>query len=76
MHWQNLVGLNAGSAPYFILLLVWSLIWKGLALWRAARLQSKPWFIVMLILNTAGILEILYLYLFSKRPAAAAKAAV
>ncbi|MEI7615718.1 MAG: DUF5652 family protein [Actinomycetota bacterium] len=53
--------------PYILIpLLAWSLVWKGLALWRAARNDSKPWFVVLLIVNTLGILEILYL-LFSKK---------
>ena len=51
----------------FVLLLIWSLIWKGLALWKAARQSDKWWFIVMLVVNTAGILEILYIYVFSKK---------
>lgn len=46
---------------------VWSLFWKGWALWRSARLGQKKWFVVMLILNTAGILEILYIYVFSRK---------
>ena len=49
------------------LLAVWSLVWKGLALWRAAELGSKPWFIVMMIVNTAGILEIIYLFAVAPR---------
>lgn len=54
-------------ATIFIILAVWSLIWKGLALWKAAQNEAKAWFIVMLILNTVGILEILYIYVFSKK---------
>ncbi|HWH25996.1 MAG TPA: DUF5652 family protein [Pseudolysinimonas sp.] len=50
-----------------ITLAVWNLVWKGLALWRAAEKKSKPWFIVMLILNTAGILEIIYLFVVAPR---------
>lgn len=46
--------------------LVWSLIWKGLALWKAAKRNSKPWFVALLVINTLGILEILYIYLFSE----------
>jgi methionyl-tRNA synthetase len=56
--------------PLFLFLLftlmVWSIIWKGLALWKSARLGHKPWFIAMIIVNTAGLLEILYLFVFSK----------
>lgn len=50
-----------------IALAIWSIIWKGLALWKAARLGHKGWFIGLLVINTAGILEILYLYVFSKK---------
>ncbi len=49
------------------LLIVWSLVWKGMALWRAARHGAKVWFVVLLVVNTLGILEILYLYVFSKK---------
>ncbi|MEK7072894.1 MAG: DUF5652 family protein [Patescibacteria group bacterium] len=47
--------------------LIWSLVWKGLALWKAAHEESKPWFIALLVINTAGILEILYIFVFAKR---------
>lgn len=49
-----------------ILVLIWSLVWKALALWKSARLNQPVWFIVLLVVNTLGILEILYLFLFSK----------
>lgn len=51
----------------FIILIVWSIIWKGIALWKSARLSDKTWFIVLLIVNTVGILEIFYIFLLSKR---------
>lgn len=47
-------------------LLIWTLVWKGLALWKAARKNHSIWFIVLLMLNTLGILEILYIYVFSE----------
>jgi len=49
-----------------IIVSVWSLIWKGFALWKASKKNHKFWFIAILILNTVGILEILYIYVFSK----------
>ncbi len=61
---QNMVLL---LLPMFILLLIWSMIWKGFALWRAARENSIAWYIVLFLVNTAGILEILYLFIFSKK---------
>jgi len=40
---------------------VWSLFWKGLALWHAAKRSQPWWFIALLVVNTVGILEICYL---------------
>ncbi len=51
----------------FSLAIIWSLAWKGMALWSAARRGEKIWFVVFLVVNTLGILEILYLYVFSKK---------
>jgi len=50
----------------FIMLMAWSLVWKGLALWKSARREDKKWFIALLLINTVGILEILYVHVFSK----------
>jgi len=50
-----------------IILAIWSLIWKGFALWRASRNYQKIWFVVLLGVNTVGILEILYLFYFNKK---------
>ncbi len=61
----NVVGWSAMTIFLFVLLIVWSLVWKGWALWRAARNTHKAWYIIMLILNTAGILEIIYIFAFS-----------
>jgi Family of unknown function (DUF5652) len=44
-----------------LLLLLWSLLWKAAALWVAARRGQKAWFIILMIVNTLGILEIIYL---------------
>ena len=49
-----------------VLVFVWTLIWKGLALWISARKSQKIWFVILLIVNTIGILDILYIFLFSK----------
>ncbi len=56
------------SNPVVVIpLVIWSLFWKGLALWRAARLKQVGWYIAMLIINTAGIFEIIYLIATNKR---------
>lgn len=51
----------------YLVILVWSLFWKGLALWKAAKYDQRNWFIVVLIVNLAGILEIIYLFGFAKK---------
>lgn len=50
-----------------ILAVAWSLYWKGIALWNAARKNDTRWFIAILLINTLGILGLLYLFVFSKR---------
>jgi len=61
------MSFGAGFSAIFILLIAWSLVWKGMALWKSARHAHKVWFVVLLVTNTAGILDILYLYVFSKK---------
>lgn len=54
--------------PYLLtVVLVWTLVWKGMALWTAAKADSKKWFVALLVINTMGLLEILYIYCFSKK---------
>lgn len=45
---------------------IWSLCWKGVALWKACQRKQLLWFVVLLVVNTMGILEILYIFVFSK----------
>ncbi len=49
------------------MLLLWTLPWKGYALWRAVRLRDRWWFLALLVINTAAILEILYIFILSER---------
>jgi len=59
------MGLSL-SAPLLFLLVLWTLFWKGLALWHSGRRDQPWWFIILLIVNTAGLLEIIYLFLVLK----------
>lgn len=61
-----LQALNPNS-PILYILIAWSFVWKGIALWHSARNKQLVWYIVLLIVNTLGILEILYLAFFKKR---------
>lgn len=65
-HWNmDPNGLSIGNyqmmASWLIPLFLWSLVWKGLVLWLTARRGQVGWFILFLVLNTAGIAEIIYL---------------
>ena len=40
------------------------LLFKALALWHSARHSQKWWFAAVLILNTLGILPLVYLFFF------------
>lgn len=49
-----------------MIIAVWSIVWKGIALWKSSKKNHLIWFIVLLIVNTVGILEILYIFIFSE----------
>ncbi len=55
------------NKPYFIIpYLLWVTIWKGLALWKAADRKQLLWFLILLTINTMGILEIAYVFYLNK----------
>lgn len=62
---ETIVALMISN--WFILpFLLWVMPWKGIALWKAVRNNHKGWFIVLLVVNTLAILDILYIFVFSK----------
>lgn len=50
-----------------ILMILWILPWKGVALWKATKNGHKKWFIALLVLNTFAILEMVYIFYFARR---------
>jgi hypothetical protein len=54
-------------APFVLLIALWTIVIKGYALWVAARAGQKWWFIALLVINTIGILEVVYLIWFSPK---------
>jgi hypothetical protein len=59
-------GFAGAAGAWLLVLIVWSLFWKGLALWHSGRRGQPWWFVIMLIVNTVGILEIIYLFAVCK----------
>lgn len=47
--------------------MIWSITWKGIALWNAARNEQRTWFIAVLLINIVGLLEITYLMFFQEK---------
>ena len=63
----NYFGVSVALVTFAVaVLVIWTLVWKGLALWKCVKKNHFIWFIVLLVVNTLGILEILYIYLFSE----------
>ena len=61
------LATELGIAAWLIgVIIFWSLAWKLVALWKSARKGSIIWFIILGVINTVGILEILYIFVFSK----------
>ena len=50
-----------------LLISLWVLPWKGVALWKAAKNSHLGWFIALLVLNTVAVLEMIYIFFFSKK---------
>lgn len=46
-----------------VLILLVALVLKALALWHSARRKQTAWFIFLLIINSLGILPLIYLIL-------------
>lgn len=57
---------DGSFAIVLIILVLWTLPWKALALWKSARHGQKWWFIIFMIVNTVGLLEIFYLLVLPK----------
>jgi len=56
----------SGNIGIILLILAWTLPWKGVALWKAARLSHNKWFIALLIINSLALLEIYYIFFVAR----------
>lgn len=54
-------GILAGLMALIVVIL------KGYSLWYAAKRDEKWWFIILLVVNTMGILELIYLIFIVKK---------
>lgn len=64
---ENLTPFGTTLTVFTVVIILWSLLWKGWSLWLAARRGQKVWFGALLIINTLGLLEIIYIFAIAKR---------
>ena len=58
-----------GGSLWLISVIVWEMVWKVIAMWKAGRNNHLGWFICIAIINTVGILPIIYLIMYKKKEA-------
>lgn len=56
--------------PVFIVLILWDIVWKIIAMWKSARNNHLIWFICIIVFNTIGILPIVYILIQRKKQSA------
>ena len=54
--------------PLFIVLTVWDTVWKLIAMWKAGRNNHLVWFICIALINTIGVLPIIYILINRNKP--------
>jgi len=63
----NLDPQLMGNLYWIIPLVIWDLVWKAFGMWHSARNKQPVWFFFIFIINSLGILPILYIYFFQKK---------
>ena len=62
------LGVPFLSSAILIPLVLWSAVWKGIAImWKAAQRDQLGWYIALLIINSVGLLPIIYIFLVAPR---------
>ena len=60
-------GIGVVGITFLAVITFFAIALKGYALWHAAKRNEKWWFIALLIINTVGILELIYLLFVVKK---------
>lgn len=64
---ESLYAQDMLATPLIIPIIIWTLIWQGIAMWHAARNKQMAWFVALLFINTSGLLPLAYLAFFQKK---------
>ena len=65
---QQIHSMMTWLLPLIIIAAIWDMVWKMIALWKSARDNHLVWFVFIAIFNTLGILPIIYILLYKKKP--------
>jgi hypothetical protein len=60
-------NIIANLSLVLIPLAIFDVVMRGVALWQAAQNKQRNWFIALLIVNSLGILPLVYLKFFQKK---------
>lgn len=60
-NYYNFTGMKFGMFGLLIPLVILDLILRGYALWKSARKDQNIWFVALLLINSVGVLPIIYL---------------
>jgi len=63
---QQLNSMLPWLIPVIIILAIWDAVWKLIAMWKAGRNNHLAWFICIALINTLGILPIIYILMHRK----------
>jgi len=58
----NMFDFGPGQNLLMVIVIIWSLLWKCYSVWLAAKHNHKKWFVALVVLNTLGILDIIYVF--------------
>jgi Family of unknown function (DUF5652) len=62
----SVLGITPTIIILFIFIALWEAVWKGIALWKSGKNKQFAWFVCIFVINTLGILPIIYLLFFQK----------
>lgn len=66
-NFQHLNEILVWVIPVIIIVAIWDSVWKLIGLWKSARNNHLAWFICIAIINTLGILPIVYILMNNKK---------
>jgi len=64
---NSISDLSTGNIILILVIILWVLPWKIYSLWTASKNNHKTWFVILVIVNTFGILEIIYIFTVAKK---------